>query len=75
MKNNFVFYANLLDMDECASDPCQNNATCDDLINEFRCDCVPGFNGTLCGNSKRISDFNLNVDVPINSRNLLNYLG
>ena len=52
MENNFVFYANLLDMDECASDPCQNNATCVDLINEFRCDCVPGFNGTLCGNSK-----------------------
>ena len=52
MKNSFVFYANLLDMDECASDPCQNNATCVDLINEFRCDCVPGFNGTLCGNSK-----------------------
>ena len=52
MKNHFVFYANLLDMGECANDPCQNNATCVDLINEFRCDCVPGFNGTLCGNIK-----------------------
>ena len=41
MKNNFVFYANLLDIDECDSDPCQNNATCVDLINEFRCDSVP----------------------------------
>ena len=40
------------DIDECASDPCQNNATCVDLINEFRCDCVPGFNETLCDNSK-----------------------
>ena len=39
-------------MDECASDPCQNNATCVDLINEFRCDCVPGFNETFCQNSK-----------------------
>ena len=51
-EKHFLFYANLLDMDECASDPCQNNATCVDLINEFRCDCVPGFNETFCQNSK-----------------------
>ena len=56
-------------MDECASDPCQNNATCVDLINEFRCDCIPGFNGTLCGNSKAYNAL-FNANVPIVCPNL-----
>ena len=36
------------DIDECASDPCQNNATCIDKINEFTCICQAGFTGRQC---------------------------
>ena len=32
-------------VDECLSQPCQNNATCSDLFNGFLCSCPPGFNG------------------------------
>ena len=36
------------DIDECASDPCQNGATCTNLLNAFECECAPGFSGDLC---------------------------
>ena len=39
-----------LDIDDCQPQPCQNNGTCHDLVNDYRCDCVAGFNGTKCEN-------------------------
>lgn len=36
------------DIDECASDPCLNGATCLDRLNHFQCECMPGYSGTLC---------------------------
>ncbi|NXT25747.1 CRUM1 protein, partial [Syrrhaptes paradoxus] len=35
-------------IDECASDPCQNGAICRDRVNEYSCFCVPGFQGYNC---------------------------
>ena len=40
-----------IEIDECmdtASSPCQNNATCTDLINDYNCTCQPGFAGKNC---------------------------
>lgn len=37
--------------DSCPSD-CQNNSTCIDMISHIHCQCVEGFNGTRCENSK-----------------------
>lgn len=34
--------------DECASNPCDNGATCVDLFLDFRCDCVLGWEGPRC---------------------------
>ncbi|XP_065940012.1 protein crumbs-like isoform X2 [Magallana gigas] len=39
------------DTDDCASQPCQNNGTCIDLINDYQCNCIDGFNGTNCTNN------------------------
>lgn len=37
------------EIDECASTPCQNNATCTDLLADYRCDCSgTGFTGSNC---------------------------
>ena len=36
------------DVDKCASSPCQNGGTCDDMINGFECLCAGGFTGLLC---------------------------
>ena len=42
----------LVEIDECASDPCQHNSTCYDYIGRFSCTCPPGFYGTFCENGE-----------------------
>ena len=37
-----------LDIDECASSPCENGATCADAVNLYTCHCVVGYMGTRC---------------------------
>uniref|UniRef100_A0A3P8UNW3 Sushi, nidogen and EGF-like domain-containing protein 1 n=1 Tax=Cynoglossus semilaevis TaxID=244447 RepID=A0A3P8UNW3_CYNSE len=37
-----------INIDECASHPCQNGGSCTDLINSFSCECPPGYTGSLC---------------------------
>ncbi|XP_066299150.1 fibropellin-3-like [Branchiostoma lanceolatum] len=34
--------------DECASNPCQNGATCQDAVNSYTCTCPPGYEGNTC---------------------------
>ncbi|XP_063965290.1 protein crumbs-like isoform X4 [Lytechinus pictus] len=40
-----------VEIDECSSNQCQNNATCVDQINGYLCECAEGFNGTNCDNN------------------------
>ena len=44
----FHFFFYVLDLDECLSSPCQNNATCFDAANAFLCVCEDGFMDALC---------------------------
>eukprot|EP00058_Branchiostoma_floridae_P005498 XP_002590986.1 hypothetical protein BRAFLDRAFT_69463 [Branchiostoma floridae] len=44
--NRYAFCAR--DIDECSSTPCQNGATCQNMMDSFTCQCGPGYNGTLC---------------------------
>eukprot|EP01048_Picozoa_sp_COSAG05_P027988 COSAG05_NODE_8447_length_702_cov_2.451078_1_plen_233_part_11 len=37
-----------VDIDECASDPCQNGGTCVDAVYAYSCACVSGFGGGRC---------------------------
>ena len=43
------------DINDCDLHHCQNNGICTDLVNDYRCECVTGFNGTYCEISKQIN--------------------
>ena len=45
--NESVFFSSS-EIRECASNPCQNSATCDDLINGYQCICMGGYEGVNC---------------------------
>ena len=37
-----------INIDDCANTPCKNNGICHDLVNDIRCECMPGYKGKLC---------------------------
>ena len=38
----------IIDVDECALNPCKNGATCVDLLNDYSCSCVGLWKGKNC---------------------------
>jgi len=40
--------SNIVDVDDCDVQPCLNGATCFDEVDNFMCQCTPGYNGTVC---------------------------
>ena len=44
-----------LDINECVSQPCGNNASCLDKLNGFQCACLPGFTGQYCHTGKTVA--------------------
>ena len=43
-----------VDIDECDSNPCQNNATCNDGANGYTCTCPAGYTGPDCETGKYV---------------------
>ncbi|XP_022082655.1 sushi, von Willebrand factor type A, EGF and pentraxin domain-containing protein 1-like [Acanthaster planci] len=39
-----------IDVNECESSPCPQEAACVDLIDGYRCECLPGYEGVTCQN-------------------------
>ena len=44
----------LVDIDECASNPCMNDAACADGVDLFTCTCAAEFTGAICDVGKII---------------------
>lgn len=40
------------DIDDCASTPCENGATCEDGVNSYTCKCKDGYTGKNCETGK-----------------------
>lgn len=73
-----------MDIDECASNPCQHGGTCTDRLNAYSCKCVPGYAGVNCetniddcaGNPcknggsciDRVNDYNCVCELPHTGR-------
>ena len=61
MKSGIILIASFffVDIDECASTPCQNGGSCTDAVNGYSCACVPGYVGNNCEISKEnmVCDF------------------
>ena len=34
-------------IDDCSPNPCKNEGTCTDMVNDFSCDCADGYTGIL----------------------------
>jgi len=51
-KNVFKSLFGFTDIDECASSPCQNGASCNNEQNRFTCTCAAGYTGTTCSEGK-----------------------
>ena len=43
-----LFWFNVLDINECLSDPCQNGGECIDTTYDFMCLCEHDFTGHIC---------------------------
>ncbi|KAH3701912.1 hypothetical protein DPMN_076908 [Dreissena polymorpha] len=41
-----------VDINECATNPCKNGATCNNLLNNYTCTCTGGWQGTNCDQGK-----------------------
>ena len=48
--SSVLFETPFVDIDECATIPCQNGGSCIDQINGYSCNCDDGYNGTNCEN-------------------------
>ena len=40
------------DTNECASNPCSNDDSCTDVVNGYKCNCLPGYTGVNCETGK-----------------------
>ena len=52
--NGLLICTTVLDIGECASNPCVNDATCVDNVNEYTCNCAAGYTGTHCEQGVKI---------------------
>lgn len=59
--NNCLILFSVLDIDECASFPCQHGGSCTNKINDFSCKCMPGFLGKVC----QTSEYSLIISMPL----------
>ena len=61
---DFYCVLTFIDIDECASGPCQNGGTCVDQVNGYQCQCSPGYTDLQCHTGKGTDQLKRNASVP-----------
>ena len=56
----------VVDVDECASFPCQHGGTCTDKLNDFTCSCAQGYTGKMCETGSHVKSQNKNISFEDN---------
>ena len=56
---SFIIKNLCIDIDECATGPCQNGGSCTDQINDYTCACVDGYDGLNCENGNIAISFRI----------------
>ena len=72
--NHFTLCSFLAEIDECASNPCLNGATCHDQHNSHLCECADGFTGRYCEQGKHLGEASISKslsDIRNNIRNVI----
>lgn len=60
-----------VDINECASHPCQNNGICHDKVGSYSCDCKAGFTGDKCQTGIILYiAYNLNLNTNCYNENI-----
>ena len=54
-----------VDVDECAGNPCDNGGTCSEGVNEYSCECAPGYTGTECSVGKLLVTSVLSIQYAL----------
>ena len=62
-----------VDIDECASSPCQNGGTCVDALNTHTCNCNPGYGGDDCETGNIRQNHIQSVLIIVESQHRYNY--
>ena len=52
-----------LDINECESNPCENDGACMDMEDGYECACEGGFTGTHCETGKVCCFLNVFIDI------------
>ena len=45
---NDMLFVGIIEINECVSNPCENDGTCTDMEDGYTCACESGFTGTVC---------------------------
>ena len=53
------------DIDECVSNPCQNEGLCVDGVNAYTCECSSGYSGVNCETSEYLFQ---NVHIAVQTK-------
>ena len=64
--SNLKYFLFVLDINECSSQPCENDGTCTDEVNGYSCTCKAGYTDDKCGTGEKYRHIEIRFLLIIN---------